>query len=219
MVADNPSSSSTDLAARHAGLALFFEELARDDKNDPRAELIALNAVIRRHGGPDVAFGAARDVPVGTMLLHRAELAVLALHRHFLSEITHTETLGVESILIGPDSRCTDEAERITYQGVGQPSQLAACRRALCINAEQGRPVRVLRTLSASAAAMALRAAGDTAAGKRRREVFRYDGLYRVEVGRLDTESDAPQVQDSTACVLVRLPDQPALPPTLESKA
>ena len=40
--------------------------------------------------------------------------------------------------------------------------------------------MRILRAVSTEAATLALRSAGEMA-GKRRREVFRYDGLYGVQ--------------------------------------
>ena len=56
-----------------------------------------------------------------------------------------------------------------------------ACHAALEANASSRRPVRVLRIAGASSAALALRAAGISAStGGRRRECYRYDGLYAV---------------------------------------
>ena len=107
-----------DLAkARNASAALstFLEALqAASSKRD--AHLIALNAVIRTHGVPTVSFGAPPNIPVGTMVLHRAELLVVGLHRHIMSELTHG-CMGVESLVVPSSTAsrlCCDEAERTT---------------------------------------------------------------------------------------------------------
>jgi len=86
---------------------------------------------------------------------------------------------GVESIVIAPETRCDDHGERIYYYGCGSDAkQLASCRAALAASAVSQRPVRVVRVASGNAAALALRAARLNA--NRRRDVYRYDGLYTV---------------------------------------
>ena len=211
--------TALDIAVRDRALGFFFEALQGLSQADPRAELAALNATLRKHGVPQLAFGALPHVrvPVGAMFLRRAELAVLGLHRHFLSEASYT-CEGIESLLLVPDSRCRDEAECIYYSGCGtQSAQLTASRRALTANAERGRPVRVLRMADAATAALTLRTAGETA-GKRRREVFRYDGVYTVQ--RLTAEeavaeghaADEDDASEAPSFVLTRMPGQSALP-------
>jgi hypothetical protein len=187
-----------------------------NNKDDARCELIALNMVLRNCGAPQLRFGAIDEVPVGTMVLHRTELVVLGLHRHFLSEMTYT-CEGVESLVLTAETPCEDEADRVAYRGCGQtPAQRAASRCALATSAERGRPVRLLRAVSAEAATNVLRVAGEVA-GRRRREVLRYDGLYGVqrlardELGVTPGDDD-DEHDDDPSFVLVRLPGQPLLP-------
>lgn len=186
-----------------------------NNKDDARCELIALNMVLRHCGAPQLRFGAIDEVPVGTMVLHRTELVVLGLHRHFLSEMAYT-CEGVESLVLTAETPCEDEADRVAYRGCGQtPAQRAAARCALATSAERGRPVRLLRAVSAEAATNVLRVAGEVA-GRRRREVLRYDGLYGVqrlardELGVTPGDDD-DEHDDEPSFVLVRLPGQPLL--------
>lgn len=219
MTVEQPALTSHDLVLKHPVLNHYLNALssASEGKEEARAELIALNAVLRSFGAPALTFGSPYGVPCGTMILHRTELVVLGMHRHFLGEMAFTLE-GVESLVLTPESPCEDEGERVAYRGCGQtPAQRTASRSALATSAERGRPVRVLRAVSAEAATLALRAAGE-AAGKRRREVFRYDGVYVVQrlVAR-DDDTDkavaaADDDKDEPPFVLVRLPGQPALP-------
>ena len=68
------------------------------------------------------------------------------MHRHFLSEVSYTHQ-GVESLVLsGSNSaRADDHGERIYYRGAGTlASQVATCLKALSMNVERRRLVRVL---------------------------------------------------------------------------
>jgi hypothetical protein len=213
----------------------FIDVLSRYDAKmaaEPRTELLALNIALRRHGTPAMLFGAPPgSMPVGHVVLRRPELCVLGLHRHFLSEVSAT-VQGVESLLIGADAQSAlidDQGDRIYYLGCAgaRPAQLMTLQSAFISNSDHQRPVRVLRTVNAATSSLALRAAGiSSTAGGRRRDCFRYDGLYAVCRVAADAEllqslgtSEAAQAAAANhQFLLVRLPGQPSLPPGVGGK-
>ncbi|KAL1519423.1 hypothetical protein AB1Y20_022946 [Prymnesium parvum] len=156
--------------------ALFLEEQRKAiARGELRADVIGLNAVLRAHGAPGLAFGAP-PLDVGQVFTSRAEMCAAALHRHFLSEATYT-ALGVESLVVlASDDQSTahaDHGERIYFR----PSdQRQGCLAALPMNAKEQRPVRVIR---AAYPPIALPSSA-TRQQQSKRLIFRYDGLYLV---------------------------------------
>ena len=191
-------------------------------KTTIRAELSALNKdVLKKRGAPSASFGALPEVNVGSVILCRPELCMLGLHRHFLSEVSFT-ALGVESLLLAEDApHCDDQGERIYYGECGvTPEQRPVLRAALTTNAERQRPVRILRRAGAAASALAFRSAGmaGVSGGNKRREGFRYDGVYAVRRLAL-TDAEDETSNSAASFLLLRLPDQPPLPPGIGGKA
>ena len=96
--------------------------------------------------------------------------------------------------MLGPDSSSRGGTEHIHYAGAAKTAeQAAAFSGAMRVNIEQRKPVRVWCMLEPSAAAAVARASGEAAraGSKRRRDAFRYDGLYVVEPHQGD-DGDAP---------------------------
>ncbi len=206
---------AAELSASIPAVSTFWEHLRDSDaRNDPRAEVVALNAVLRAHGVPQGTFGPVPHVPVGTVAHSRAELCAIGMHRHFLCDVTYT-TQGLESIVLGGDSEhIEDLAERIIYSGSSCPTPATPRRltalAALATNAERQRPVRVLRVAAASSAALA----------RRRNDCYRYDGDYMVHrLGGPDAASADDASANEERYLLLRLPGQPALPPGVGGKA
>lgn len=188
--------------------------------NDPKSELMALNAALRSHGAPQLQFGPPqKKMRVGQVMSHRAELCSLGLHRHFLSEASFTE-LGVESLLLTPDVNCEDRGDRVQYV-----PRNAALQAAFKANAKNGRPVRIIRPAARSGSGGS---GGPGGSGGGRS--YRYDGVYAVVA---DGSSDTLPVPDAAAAtaagssksnsgdaaaveaakvVLLRAPDQAPLP-------
>lgn len=87
-----------------ASTLLFNAELVRvEGRSEARAELIALNAVLRAFGAPSASFGQVAGVAPGRLFARRAELCVAGIHRHFLSHVSATP-LGIESFVIDGSS-------------------------------------------------------------------------------------------------------------------
>lgn len=244
---DSPAAASTRHATFTAALASASVTHGGSTSSsapswDPRAELAALNATFFKHGAPPSHFGAPTDeaVEVGQTIVRRPELCVLGLHRHFLSEASFT-VQGVESLLITTDTKCDDQGERVYLFESAKP----ALRTALASNAAHQRPVRVVRAATATTAALALRAANLPATiGGRRRDCYRYDGLYGVchlagdtaldldfgaggGVGMHATDASRAAsggagtsggVDARPVYLLVRLPNQEPLPPGVGGK-
>ena len=180
--------------------ALFVEELraAEAQRNDARAELVALNAVLRAHGPPAAVFGAVEGVAPGLLLTRRAELCVLGVHRHFLSEMSYT-LQGVESVLVGPSAALEDFGERLILHSRGGKQQNMLMH-ALRVN-ETGRlPVRVTRTVESG-----------EVHERAPRSHYRYDGLYLVR-RYSDELMDTLSGHEAPRYLLLRAPNQPPLP-------
>lgn len=203
-----PAGTSLALRGAHPPLALYWEELRRAEaKHDARAELLALNAVLKTYGPTMGNFGNVPGVPVGMIVLRRAELAVLGLHRHFLSEATFN-ALGVESLLLlGDERECEDGGERIVYGGSGRRrNQLEASHTALRATATARRAVRVVRVVAPEELGELEEAA--CAADERGGQRYRFDGLYYVQKNVVD---DGDDDGDEPHFVLQRAPGQPPL--------
>ena len=174
-----------------------------------RADLLALNAILKLHGAPSQAFGAVDGVPVGLVLQRRAELAAAGVHRHFLSDVTPS-VLGVESIIVPPpgvEPRAVDDyGERLLLRGwcAGASDGAAAvaageaCLRALQPNESSRRPIRVVRVVEG--------AGGEGGPG------YRYDGLY-LALRRTSAAAEMLGASTEPCYLLVRAPSQPPLPP------
>lgn len=194
------SSSLGEAAQPVSSLVAAYTSELRASEGLPRSDIVALNAVLRKHGLPPTGFGAA-TVPVGSVQQGRVELLLVGLHRHFLSDVTST-IHGLESIILGgDDDDWEDMAERICYVGCATPapSTRAALLCALGSSAQHQRPVRILRTIPESRG--------------RRPECFRYDGLYAVQRRKPDAPDDA-----EPRYLLLRQPEQPALPAGIGGK-
>ncbi|EOD07563.1 hypothetical protein EMIHUDRAFT_238432 [Emiliania huxleyi CCMP1516] len=179
-----------------------------------RADLLALNAILKLHGAPSQAFGAVDGVPVGLVLQRRAELAAAGVHRHFLSDVTPS-VLGVESIIVPPpgvEPRAVDDyGERLLLRGwcAGASDGAAAvaageaCLRALQPNESSRRPIRVVRVVEG--------AGGEGGPG------YRYDGLY---LALRRTSAAAEMLGASTEpCYLLERDPLAYLPSELEAVA
>jgi hypothetical protein len=202
----SPPTTSLGLRPSYAPLALWWEELRRaESRQDVRSELFALNAVLKAYGPPVATFGSVSDaVPVGVIVLRRAELCVLGLHRHFLSGATFS-LQGLESLLLLGDERCEDSGERIDFAGGGQTDiQAEALRQALRTSANARRAVRVVRAVAASAVE---ECEDDLASAGRGGLLYRYDGLYYVQRAQAGLEDD----DEEPRFELQRAPNQPPL--------
>ena len=180
-----------------------------------RADLLALNAILKLHGAPSQAFGAVDGVPVGLVLQRRAELAAAGVHRHFLSDVTPS-VLGVESIIVPPpgvEPRAVDDyGERLLLRGwcAGASDGAAAvaageaCLRALQPNESSRRQIRVVRVVEG--------AGGEGGPG------YRYDGLY-LALRRTSAAAEMLGASTEPCYLLVRAPSQPPLPPPPSRRA
>lgn len=181
-----------------------------------QAELLALNTHLREHGAPGVQFGPVAGVTVGTSFGQRTELALKGVHRHFLSDVSHS-VLGVESLILptygaaGPRGSspafCDDFGERLLL-GCWTTAENSCdlCHRALRVNLVSRLPVRVVRVVQGVAAGVVGNAGKGTVC-----HGFRYDGIYIVL--RLSSQA-AEFLGDSVEqrYLLIRAPHQPPLP-------
>ena len=106
----------------HAALGLWWDEFRKaESKSEPRAGLVALNTVLKKHGVQHAAFGPPEGIPVGLVCSHCTELQVTGLHRHFLRELSFT-IQGAESLVVhasGASERCEDNGASLWYGGSG----------------------------------------------------------------------------------------------------
>ncbi|KAL3919514.1 MAG: hypothetical protein SGPRY_005602 [Prymnesium sp.] len=185
-----------------SALALFRREQQRAQaRGETRCELMALNAVLRTCGAPALSF-APPAFEAGTVFSSRAEMCVVGLHRHLLSEASFTSE-GVESLVLcaaeeGADAHA-DHGERVYFT----PSpRRAGALFALSVNVSKKRPVRLIR------AEFSERSLPSSATRQKqgRPLCYRYDGLYLV-VQHAPFQHPAPE----GGFLLVRQAGQPAL--------
>ena len=197
-------------------LALFHDEQRKaHERGDLRADVLALNVVLRAHGPPAQAFGAP-SVAIGHTVSSRAELCVLGIHRHFLSEASFTPQ-GMESlVLVAQENEAVD-----AHSDLGERIYFCASERrrdalaALAVNAERQRPVRLLRAeMTGGANQHNPSAATRQQQGRALR--FRYDGLYLVlrHTPSLEPSSTAVDRVPEGSFLLLRQAGQPPLPLT-----
>ena len=168
--------------------------------HDPiRAELLSLNKLMRNKGAPPPVFGKPTDGhAVGKYFYSRPELALTGMHRHFLSEVSYTHQ-GVESLVLsGSNSaRADDHGERIYYRGAGtQASQVATCLKALSMNVERRRPIRVLRVdkpKNDDAQRRVDPADGRSHTKQEFLDFYKQDGMRRWEAAKPPTGGDAEE--------------------------
>ena len=214
----SPPTTSLAVRGTHPALALWWEELRRSEsRQDPRAELLALNAAIKAYGPALATFGPVPGVPVGMIVLRRVELSVLGLHRHFLSDAAYS-LQGVESLLLTGDEQCDDGGEQLVCAGVGRTAaQVEASLAALRASAKARRAVRVVRAVPPEELEVSEeQACAADAGGSGVR--YRYDGLYFVQRNAADVDDALGAGEEQPRIVLQRAPGQPPLPATARGK-
>ena len=213
-----PPTTSLAVRGTHPALAMWWEELRNSEsRQDVRAELIALNAVLKAYGPALATFGQVPGVPVGMIVLRRVELSVLGLHRHIMSDATYS-LQGVESLLLTGDEQCEDGGEQLVCAGFGRTAaQVEASLAALRASAKARRAVRVVRAIpSEELEVSAEQACAADAGGSGVR--YRYDGLYFVQRNAADVDDALGDGEEQPRIVLQRAPGQPSLPATARGK-